>query len=56
MLAHAIYIAVILAAGFGLGRIKNAGKLAAVKAYLTSAEAKATAEVKTVIADIRSKI
>ncbi|HET9280359.1 MAG TPA: hypothetical protein VFR24_00155 [Candidatus Angelobacter sp.] len=42
--------------GFGFGRVKNAKKLAAAHAELNSLEAKATADAKTVIAAIRSKL
>ena len=45
-----------LAAGFGLGRVKNANKLAAAKAVLNAAEAKVGQEAKSIIAAIRAKL
>ena len=56
MLITALTYAAAAAAGFGLGRIKNASKLAAIKASIAKAEADAKADVKTVIADIKSKL
>lgn len=43
-------------AGFGVGRVKNAGKLAAVKAELVKVEGSAVAEVKKLVADIKAKL
>lgn len=51
-----IAVVVSLLVGFGLGRVKNAKKLATVAAYLNSVEAKASAEAKTLIADVRAKL
>lgn len=56
MLAHVFYIGAALAAGFGLGRIKNAGKLAAVKAELSKVETSTVAEVKKLAAAIKAKL
>ena len=56
MLIHILGSIALVAAGFGLGRIKNAAKLSAIGAYLTAAETKATTDVKTVIADIKAKL
>jgi hypothetical protein len=53
---HAVYIAGSVAAGFGLGRVKNQGKLAAIKAELVSAETSTVAEVKILAAKIKSKL
>jgi hypothetical protein len=47
---------VFVVIGFGLGRIKNARKLARIKASLDSFEAKASQEVKSVIAAIRAHL
>lgn len=52
----ALGIVALLAIGFGLGRIKNAGKIASVKSHLIAAEASATAEVKKLIAEVRAKL
>jgi hypothetical protein len=45
-----------LGLGFGAGRVKNSGKLAAVKAELVKAETSAVAEVKSLVAAIRAKL
>jgi hypothetical protein len=45
-----------LAAGFGLGRVKDAKKLAAVKAELEKVGADAVAEVKKLVADLKAKL
>jgi hypothetical protein len=47
---------VVLAIGIGLGRIKNASKLAAIHNYLVAAETAVTVDVKKVIADIKAKL
>jgi hypothetical protein len=52
----AIAILVALAIGFGLGRIKNAGKLAAARAELNKLELGVSSEAKSVIAAIRAKL
>lgn len=44
------------AVGFGLGRVKNAKKLAAVQSVIDAAEAKVGQEAKSVIADVRSRL
>ena len=50
-------VAVIsLAAGFGLGRVKNAGKLAAARAELNKLELGVSSEAKSVVAAIRAKL
>jgi len=51
-----IILVICLAAGFGLGRIKNTAKLAAVRAYIDKVEAAASTEVKQIIADVRAKL
>lgn len=45
-----------VALGFGLGRVKNAAKLAAVKAEVLKLEASAVSDVKSVIAAIKAKL
>ena len=45
---------VSLAAGFGAGRIKNAAKLAAIKAEFVKIEAAAKAEEVAVVAKIKA--
>lgn len=47
---------VCLVAGVGLGRIKNAAKLSAIKAELVSLEQKAVSEARDVIAAIRKHL
>lgn len=54
MLFTIIGAVAIALAGFGVGRIKNAGKLASIKAELDAIESKASADVKALIAKIRS--
>jgi len=56
MVVEVIALAVAVAAGFGLGRVKNAAKLAAVKAEVAKLEASAEADVKKVYAAIRAKL
>lgn len=56
MLVEIIAVVVALAVGFGLGRVKNAKKLAEARAVLTNAEGKASQEAKQLIADVRSKL
>lgn len=52
-----VVVAVVAAvAGFGVGRIKNSAKLAAIKAELDKAESSVVAEVKKLVADIKSKL
>jgi len=50
----AIALVVGLGLGFGAGRIKNAAKLAAVKAKIAEVEAAAKAEELLVVAKIKS--
>ena len=45
-----------LVAGFGLGRVKNVAKLAAVKTEVEAAEKSVVAEVKAVAAKIKAKL
>ena len=52
MIAHIIYIAVTFAAGFGVGRIKNAKKLALVSAELAALETDAT----RIVAEVKAKL
>jgi hypothetical protein len=46
----ALLVLAALAAGFGLGRVKNAQKLAAVKAEVTKVEGVASADLAKVVA------
>jgi hypothetical protein len=46
----------LLVGGFGLGRVRNAKKLAAVKAELEKVGADAVAEVKKLVADLKAKL
>ncbi len=50
----AIFVSLVL--GFGLGRIKDAAKLATVKAEVSKAENAVSAEVKAVVAAIKAKL
>ena len=53
---YTIAIVVALLVGFGLGRIKNAAKLAAVEAELNKIGVYATDEVKKLVAAIKAKL
>jgi len=53
---YAIAIVVAMLVGFGLGRVKDAAKLAAVKAELVKVEGSVSAEVKKLVADIKAKL
>ena len=48
--------AALFGGGFGLGRVKNAAKLKAVSTVIANAEAKATTEVKALIAEVKSHL
>jgi hypothetical protein len=52
----AITVIVSLALGFAGGRVKNAGKLAAVRAELAKVEASTVAEVKALVAAVKAKL
>ena len=56
MLIHIVGSAALLAVGFGAGRIRNAGKLAAVKAELAKVETSTVAEVKKLADAIKAKL
>ena len=56
MLALLIVGVVGLVAGFGVGRIKNAKKLAAVNAEFKAIEGKVTFDANAVLAKIKSKL
>ena len=56
MVLDIVILGAAVAAGFGLGRIKNAAKLAAVKAELVKVEGSVVAEVKKLVADIKAKL
>lgn len=55
-MTYAIAIVVAMLVGFGLGRVKNAAKLAAVKAELVKVEGSVSTEVKKLVADIKAKL
>lgn len=42
-----------LVVGFGLGRVKNAGKIAAVKAEILKVEGSAVSEVRALVAAVK---
>jgi len=48
--------AVCLVVGFACGRIKNAKKLADIKAYAEAAEKNLETDVKKVLTDIKAKL
>ena len=52
----AIACAVCLAGGFGLGRIKNAKKLAAAQAELDKVKAAAVADAGKVVAEVKKVV
>ena len=54
MVGTILVLAAVFAAGFGVGRIKNASKLSYLGAELNAAEAKASAEAKVLIARLRA--
>lgn len=54
--AHVVYLLAAVAAGFGLGRIKNKAKLAAITAEISALEAKVKGAVTVVKDDIVSFI
>ena len=56
MLGCAIACALFAAAGFGLGRVKNAAKLKAAHDLLTKEELKASAAAKALIARVRAAL
>lgn len=56
MLIDILVMAGCVAIGFGLGRVKNAKKLAAVTAELNTVEAKAITDAKAVIAAVRARL
>jgi len=51
-----IAIVVAFAAGFGVGRIKNAAKLKAISAEFAKVGAEASAEVKAFVEAVKAKI
>jgi hypothetical protein len=53
---HILIAALCLAAGFGLGRIKNAATLKAITAEIDKVEASVGSEAKSVIAAIRKHL
>lgn len=53
---YVVVALVCLGLGFAAGRVKNAAKLAAVKAELVKAENSAVAEVKALVAAVKAKL
>jgi hypothetical protein len=53
---HVVYVAVLLGTGFGLGRIKNKAKLAAINADVKKVVTPVDNAVKTAVTDIKSKL
>lgn len=56
MLVELLVVALSVAGGFGLGRVKNAKKLAAVRTEVNKVEASTSAEVKKLAGDVRAKL
>jgi hypothetical protein len=56
MLGLVVGAVLCLSAGFGLGRVRNAGKLAAIKAEVVKVEASVVAEVQSLVAAIKSHL
>ena len=56
MLAYIAVGLVCLGLGFAGGRVKNAAKLAAVKAELVKVEGSVVAEVKALVAAVKAKL
>jgi hypothetical protein len=55
MIVTLVAVAVAAAAGFGVGRIKNATTLAALKAEVTKIVTAGETDVKKVVADIEAE-
>ena len=55
MVTFILTVLVSGAAGFGLGRVKNAAKLAAIKAEVVKIEGEVVTDVKSVVARIKAK-
>jgi len=56
MLVHLLVVALAFGGGFGMGRVKNAKKLAAVRTEIDKAETSTVTEVKKLAADVRAKL
>lgn len=56
MVFAAIVVLASFAAGFGAGRVKNAAKLAAVRAEIAAFESSGIADLSNVVASIKSKL
>lgn len=56
MVLSVIVLLAAAAVGFGLGRVKNSAKLAAVKSEVEKAESSVVAEVKALVAAIKAKL
>jgi len=54
MIVTAIVVVVAAAAGFGVGRIKNSAKLAAIRAEIAKVEGVVEADFKVVVAKVKS--
>lgn len=56
LVAHVIFVVALLAAGFGIGRIKNASKLAAISTEVSALEAKVKSAASVAVADVLAGI
>jgi len=56
MLVYLVIAVVAFGAGFGLGRVKDQKKLAAVRAEVAKVEGKITADFAAVVAKIKAKL
>ena len=56
MVYEIVALVVALGFGFAAGRVKNADKLAAIKAELVKVEGSVVAEVKALVAAVKAKL
>lgn len=56
MIALAVVAVIAFGSGFGLGRVKNAAKLAAARTELNNLELGVSSEAKSIVAAIRAKL
>lgn len=56
ILFHIVYSALVFGIGFGIGRIKNAAKLAAIRAELSLLETKAKSGTGVIAADFKRTV
>jgi len=56
MILCILVAAATAAAGFGVGRLKNASTIATVQAEIAKIETTASADLKTFVADIKAKL